>query len=122
MKDAKGHGSNARGAPTGDPSKEAPDTRAVPGHGITSRSTVVARHAYRHAPGTTPARGGGGGGGGSGQGGGGGGGHMGHGNSGAKLRKKQQQNDFVNPTAPKSAATQAGLYYARKANRTGRTP
>ena len=32
----------------------------------------------------------------------------------------KQPNDFVNPTAPKSAATQAGMFYARQANRTGR--
>jgi hypothetical protein len=70
MKDAKGHGSNARGAPTGDPTKEAPDTRAVPGHGIAPRSQVVARHNYKHGVGTTASRGsGGGGGGGGGQGG-----------------------------------------------------
>jgi hypothetical protein len=34
----------------------------------------------------------------------------------------KQPNDFLNPAAPKSAATQAGLYYSRAANRAGRPP
>ena len=73
MKDAKGHGSNARNsAPTGDPSREVPDTRAVPGHGIAPRSQVVARHNYKHGVGTRSTSGGGGSSGGGGQSGGGG--------------------------------------------------
>jgi hypothetical protein len=85
MKDAKGHGSNARGAPTGDPTKEAPDTRAVPGHGIAPRSTVIARHNYKHSVGTRAGgAGGGGGGGGGGQGG------SGQGGSGHGFGQKQK--------------------------------
>jgi hypothetical protein len=91
MKDAKGHGSNARGAPTGDPTKEAPDTRAVPGHGIAPRSQVVARHNYKHGVGTTASRGSGGGGGGGGGQGGSGQGGSGHSGSGHGFAAKKQK-------------------------------
>jgi hypothetical protein len=53
MKDAKGHGSNPRGGPSGDPSKEAPATRQVPGHGVVPRAQVVAQHNFTRSVGVS---------------------------------------------------------------------
>lgn len=68
MKDAKGYGGgnpnhdphtgkfSSGSAADGDPSKQSPATRNVPGHGVVARSTVVAKHAGAASVGTSPVR------------------------------------------------------------------
>jgi len=56
-------GKFSSGAASGDPAKEAPATRFVPGHGRVDRSKVVAKHAGTRSVGTGGGGGGGGGGG-----------------------------------------------------------